>query len=47
MQKEQFVFCGMIDRKKIMSLNCRKKDSNFIVAFKDKENKTLAQATGF
>lgn len=35
------------DRKKIMSLNSRKKDSNFIVAFKDKENKTLGQATGF
>jgi len=30
-----------------MSLTCRNKDSNFIVTFKDKEDKTLDQATDF
>lgn len=46
-KREQFVFCGMIDKKKITSLTWRKKDSDFIIAFKDKENKILDQATGF
>lgn len=30
-----------------MTLTCRQEDSNFLVAFKDKENKTLDQVTGF
>lgn len=30
-----------------MSLTCRKADSNFLVTFRDKENKTLDQAAGF
>lgn len=31
----------------MVTLNCRQEDSNFPVAFRDKESKTLDEVTGF